>query len=82
MLVKLAYKLTHQVLNPGPIECQSVQLTSAVFCESTVEALHYYSSRGQSEFTETAEFITLILQWWKLVNSKSPYLAIVKRDAH
>ena len=80
--VKLAYKLTHQVLNPGPIERQSVQLTSAVFCESTVEALHYYGFRGHPEFTETAEFIALILQWWKLVNSKSPYLAIVKRDAH
>lgn len=80
MPVKLAYKLSHQVLFPGPIERQSVQLTSAVFCESTLEALRYYSARGNPEFSETAEFISIILQWWKLANAKSTFLATMKRD--
>ena len=81
MPVKLAYKLTHRVLFPGPIERQSVQLTSAVFTESTVEALKYYSRRGHPEFSETASFISLVLQWWKLVNSKSTFLSTKKRDS-
>ena len=81
MPVKLAYKLSHRVLFPGPIERQSVQLTSAVFCESTLEALRYYSQRGHPEFSETAEFVSIILKWWKLVNSKSTFLSVKKRDS-
>ena len=82
MPVKLAYKLSHRVLFPGPIERQSVQLTSSVFHDSTVEALRYYEKRGHPDFEATANFISVILQWWKLVNSKSTFLATKLRDPH
>jgi len=82
MPVKLAYKLSHRVLFPGPIERQSVQLTSAVFHDSTVEALRYYSKRGHPEYEATADFISIVLQWWKLVNAKSTFLATKLRDPH
>ena len=46
MPVKLAHKLNHRVVRPGPIERQSVLLTHAVFHESTIEALKFYGQRG------------------------------------
>lgn len=82
MPVKLGFKLNHRVLFPGPIERQSVQLTSAVFSDSTVEALKYYSQQGHPEFLETADFISVILQWWKLVNAKSTFISTKTRDSH
>ena len=57
-----------------------MQFTSAVFHESTVSALHYYSKRGNPDFSSTAKFINIIVQWWKLVNAQSTFLAIKKRD--
>ena len=73
MPVKLGYKLNHRVLYPGPIERQSVQLTSSVFHDSTVEALKYYGTRGHPEFLETAEFLSVIVSWFKTVNARSTF---------
>ena len=80
--VKLAHKLTHKVLNPGPIDRQSVQHAQAVFHESTVNALHYYgSSQNRPDFLETAKFLLIILTWWKNVNVKSKFKGVRSRDA-
>ena len=78
--MKLGYKLSHQVLYPGPIERQSVQLTSSVFHDSTVEALKYYGVRGHPSFLETAEFLSVIVIWFKLMNAKSTFSAIKTLD--
>ena len=78
--VKLAYKLSHRVLFPGPIEKQSVHLASAVFSDSTLEALKYYSLHGHPELQETAEFISIILRWFKLINAKSTYQGVTGHD--
>ncbi len=81
MPVKIAHKLKHRILFPGPIERQSVQFTDAVFCESTLNGLIYYGKKDNPEFLDTAEFISIILRWWKIVNSKSQYCAQQKRDS-
>ena len=80
MPVKLAYKLKHRTLFPGSLERQSVQLTHAVFHDSTVEALRFYGKRGKPNYHDTAEFLSVILQWWKTVNTKSLFTATHKRD--
>ena len=80
MPVKLAYKLKHRVLSPGPIERQNVQLSQAVFHESTLNALIFYGNRGHPHFLETAQFISIILSWWKLVNVKTDLFSTKKRD--
>ena len=80
MPVKLAYKLSHKVLCPGPIERQSVQLTTAVFHDSTIQALRYYSSQNHPEFSSTANFLSIILGWFKIINAKSPFLRSPHRD--
>ena len=80
MPVKLGYKLSHQVLCPGPIERQSVQLTSSVFHDSTVAALKYYGIRGHPSFLETAEFLSVVVTWFKIMNAKSTFSAIKTLD--
>ena len=45
MPVKLAHKLNHRVLFPGPIEKQSVKNTNSIFHESTLAALRFYGKQ-------------------------------------
>ena len=80
MPAKIAYKLKHRTLFPGPIERQSVQLTHAVFHESTVQALQFYGKKGRPHFLDTAKFVALILKWWKTVNAKNKFTASQKLD--
>jgi len=68
------------VIFSGPIERQNVQLASAVFHESTIHALKYYGEQGHNEFIETAEFLTIVHSWWKLVNVKSIFHSARKLD--
>ena len=78
--VKLAYKLSHRVLFPGPIERQSVQLASAVFNDSTLQALRYYSTHGHPELQPTSEFVSIVLWWFKLINAKSTFQGVTGHD--
>ena len=78
--VKIAFKLTHQALFPGPIDRQNVQLTHAIFNDSTVQALEFYGNRNHPEFLGTAKFLQIILKWWKLVNTKTSFQAALRRD--
>ena len=80
MTVKMAHKLNNRVINPSNIERQSAMLTMALFHESTINALKFYGGQGRPEFLETAEFLTIVMNWWKTVNVKSKFLAKQKRD--
>jgi len=80
MSVRMAFKLNDRVINPSSIERQSVSLTLAVFDESTINALNFYGQNGHPEFLHTAEFLLIVLNWWKTVNLKSQFLAKRKRD--
>jgi hypothetical protein len=64
----------------GPIERQNVQLAQAVFHDSTFNALKFYGDRGNPSFLATAKFIEIISRWWKLVNVKSKFHSLRKRD--
>ena len=72
--VKIAFKLSHRSLYPGPIERQSVLLAQSIFHESTAHALHFYGTQNhRKDFLETEKFINIILCWWKHVNVKSKF---------
>lgn len=79
--LRLAHKLTHSTVFPSSIQKTSVKLSLSVFHESTCKALlHYAREEGCSEWEDTAEFIQLFIQLWKVVNVKSPTLGFHKRE--
>lgn len=70
--LKKAHKLSPAVLNPKSIEKTSMKLSTAVFCESTRDALNYYAVHcDKPQWNDTADFISLILKLWNIVNVKS-----------
>jgi len=80
MPAKMAYKLSQRALSPGPIDRQNVQLTHAIFNDSTVQALEFYGRHGHPTFLDTARFLKIILKWWKTVNTKTSFTAELRRD--
>ena len=58
-----------------------MQLAQAVFDDSTISALKFYGSNGHPEYFATANFLSIISSWWKMVNVKSKFHASRKRDA-
>jgi hypothetical protein len=84
--LKKAHRLTPAMLDPNSIEKTSVKLAISVFCESTRVALRFYSSNesetaGTSpKWSGTADFITLILKLWNVMNVKSATKGKHKRD--
>ena len=69
--IRMAHKLTEQVLNPKSIEKTNVKLADAAFHESTYNALQYYSSNGYPQFEDTAIFVKYVRDWFNTVNVKS-----------
>ena len=63
------------MLHPQPIEETNVKLAAALFHESTIAALEYYSERpeGKPEWKKTANFLRIIRTWWNIVNVKDKY---------
>lgn len=92
--LKKAHRLTPSTLDPKSIEKTSVKLAISVFCESTRDALRFYSSKqagqtgGENDseagvenaWTGTADFIALILKLWNVMNVKSMTKGKHKRD--
>ena len=64
----------------GPIERQNVRLAQSIFDESTINGLKFYGERGNKDFLQTAEFLETILSWWKIVNVKTCFHSVRKRD--
>ncbi len=77
---KLAYKLTEKVLHPSAIERTNVKLADAVFHDSTISALEFYSG-NHPEWGKTAKLLKLIRHWWNIVNVKTPHHGDRKRDS-
>ena len=63
------------MLHPQPIEKTNVKLAAALFHESTITALKYYSKRpeGKPEWKQTANFLRIIRTLWNIVNVKDKY---------
>jgi len=79
--LKKAHKLSPAALNAKSIEKTSVTLATSVFAESTRYALTYYADHcDRPEWRGTAEFISLVLKLWNVLNVKSSCKGKHKRD--
>nr|CAI5870327.1 unnamed protein product [Callosobruchus analis] len=65
--VKLAPALSQKVLHPSSLERQNVSLAVRLFDEKNIAALNII----QKGNVGTAEFLKIILSWWKIVNVRS-----------
>ena len=66
--LRKAHKLNYRVLHPGNNK-QCVNSALAVFDETTVVAIRPYLP----ERKDMAGFLTLILKWWTIVNSRKRF---------
>ena len=81
MSLKKAHRLTPATLQPRSIEKTSVKLAVSVFCESTRDAVQYYAAHdGRPTWATTADFITLLLKLWNVLNVKTSCKGKQKRD--
>ena len=79
--LKMAHKLNAKSLEPKNIEKTSVKLASAIFHESTLNALNYFCINENKQWNGTAKFIDIVLKMWKIVNVKTPSIGHHKKDA-
>ncbi|KAI6658772.1 hypothetical protein LOD99_15097 [Oopsacas minuta] len=81
-VAKLAPRLTSKACWPSTLERQNVSLALRIFDESTAAALNVsYQSRYQaSTNSQTADFITIICNVWKIFNINTPNKGILHKD--
>ena len=81
MSLKKAHRLTAAALQPKSIEKTSVKLATSVFSESTRDALQFSASNeNKPEWNDTADFISLVMKLWNVMNVKSRTKGKHKRD--
>ena len=78
--LKIAYKLKESVFNPTSIQRMSTQLASSIFCDSTIAALQFYSTKCNKNWNDTYLFVSLIHKFWKVINVRSTSEGKRKRD--
>ena len=72
-------KLTHTSVFPKPLQRQSVPLVCQVFHEKTIAA--FRALKSTIDYQEgTIKFITLITNWFKMMNVKDKFSTIHLRD--
>ena len=71
-VVKLAPRLTAKSCYPSNFERQNVNLALKIFDESTVGALTVFANSRSTIKSNTAEFISHILNIWKIFNVNVP----------
>jgi len=60
------------MLYPKSIEKISVKLATSVMSESRCDALQFYAAHeGKASWTGTANFITLMIKLWNIINVKT-----------
>lgn len=69
--------LRYKVLYPTNLERQKVSLVSGIFNDKTIETL---MAKPDKVAKETAEFINVILSWWKIMNVKRAHKGVRLRD--
>jgi len=80
MSLKKAHRLSPATLDPKSIEKTSVKLATAVFCESTRDALQFYATNEGKDWSGTANFISMILKLWNVLNVKTSFKGKHKRN--
>eukprot|EP00732_Lithocolla_globosa_P003269 Lithocolla_globosa_v1_NODE_2537_length_1961_cov_78.116999.p1 type:complete len:367 gc:universal NODE_2537_length_1961_cov_78.116999:1139-39(-) len=68
LLLKLCPKLTHEVVYVTGLAKQKVPLVVALFHDSTIAGLEYYSRNGWPQLTATLNFLKIFRRWWKALN--------------
>ena len=71
-VAKLAPRLTAKSCYPSNFERQNVNLALKIFDESTVGALTVFANSRSTIKSNTAEFVSLILNIWKIFNVNVP----------
>ena len=81
MSLRKAHRLSPAVLEPKSIEKTSVKLAVAVFSESTRDALRFYAdNEGKTSWSGTAEFLSLVIKLWNVMNVKTRTKGKHKRE--
>ena len=81
MTLKKAHKLTIATLYPKSIEKTSVKLATSLLSESTRDALKFYAvHEDKASWTGTANFLTLMIKLWNIINVKTRTKGKHKRD--
>ena len=81
MALKKAHTLTVSALHPKSVEKTSVKLATAVFSESTRDAMKFYcNNEGKTSWRGTVDFLSLIIKLWNVLNVKSRTKGKHKRD--
>jgi len=81
MSLKKAHRLTPAALQPKNIEKTSVKLATKVFSESTRDALQFCATNeNRPAWNGTADFISLNVKIWNVMNVKSRTKGKHKRD--
>ena len=75
--LKIAHALKKGSLNPVNISRTSPQHALSIFHESTVNALRFYDETG---WRQTAAYVQIIVNVWKIVSLKNPSKGFHKRD--
>lgn len=76
-IVKYCYNMSFKALNPSNIERQNVKLVLKIFNEFVCQGLLELGRKYELQhFQDTSDFIKIILNWWYIVNVKSPYKGI------
>ena len=78
--VKIAYKLTDKVLHPTKLERSSVQMAKSLFDESTINGLNSRADHGYPEFRGTATYVSIIRNWFNVVNVRNKWAAQKYKD--
>ncbi|KAH8026573.1 hypothetical protein HPB51_021983 [Rhipicephalus microplus] len=71
-LVRLAPTLSLKALKPSNLGRQNMKLVLKVFNSFTIAALNSAQAAERQHAKSTADFISTVLMWWRLVNVKTP----------
>lgn len=71
-LVRLAPTLSLKALKPSNLERQNMKLVLKVFNTFTIAALNSAQAAGLQHAKSTADFISTVVMWWRIVNVKTP----------
>ena len=78
--MKLAPGLSYKSLFPMSTEKQNVPLMLKIFDIRNNSSLKHFENKLGVDTTGTQNFITHMTQLWNILNTKNPYLYIIKKD--
>lgn len=81
-VVKYCYQLNETVLFPNNLQKQNVNFAVKIFHQSNIAGLKFLGPQcnNLSGWEETAEFLSIIKDWWEIVNVSSCGKGIRKRN--